>query len=83
MNYLSKIRQWWRDHRTKTHKRRVEIAATELYQLTEFQNALWLTYNGNLFCPAHFFGDEGNAVALVNTLRELYVERNTKTESEE
>ena len=83
MNYLVKIRQWWRDHKSKTHRRRVELAATELYQLTEFQHTLWMTYNGDLFCPAHFFGDEVEAVAMVNTLRQLYIERKTLTESEE
>ena len=84
MNFFNNLIKRWRIYKAETHKRRVVQSAKEIFQLTEFNSALWFTYNGNLFCPAAYFGNDYNeAVALVNTLRELYVERNTRTESEE
>lgn len=48
-------------------------AANNLYQVCEFENELWLTYNGNLVCPCSMLKDD--AVEAVRKMRELYIER--------
>jgi hypothetical protein len=54
--------------------------AKELYQIVEYENQLWFTYNGSLFAPCSLIvgNEEGEfssteCVAMLNTIRSLYV----------
>lgn len=70
---------WWDSYWRKdaeNKKKQAEENAKDLYQICEHDNALWITYNGNLVCPCSFLKDD--AVVAVNTMRKMYVERNSK-----
>lgn len=49
--------------------------AEQAYQIREFNNELWLTYNGALICPTDMLYGDDSVKALQN-IRKLYVERN-------
>lgn len=79
---------WWlRDlidnHKEKWHKnaeRTAKEEATRLFQVKEHNSLLWLTYDGNLIAPFTLLckgNDVNECVALINTIRDLYVERFT------
>ena len=74
MNWLKEYRQ----KKAERKEREVRQRAESLYQICEHDNALWLTYNGNLVCPCSFLKED--AVVAVNTMRKMYVERNSKDE---
>lgn len=75
----------WRKKREKSNVKRVEKDALYLYQIREYDNGLWLTYNGNLVAPMSLLVNAENsdyatkAVSLVYMLRKLYIERMTHT----
>ena len=52
-------------------------AAKQIYQIEEFDGNIWLTYNGALVCPTDMFND--TPLAALSEIRQLYVERNTKS----
>lgn len=52
----------------------------ELYQITEYNNELWLTFNGSLVCPMNMFTDE--PIMALAKIRDHFVERNTTEEKE-
>jgi hypothetical protein len=62
---------------TKSYKKfvseRRRKVAPEIYQLREYDNKLWLTYQGGLVCPCDMLSME--PVEAVNKMRELYIER--------
>ena len=53
-----------------------ERQAIEIYQICEYENNLWLTYNGAIICPMSMF-DREPIDALIE-IRDLYVKRNTQ-----
>ena len=53
--------------------------AREIYQVREFDNELWLTFNGALICPTEMlYGDD--LIKALQEIRDLYVQRNTTDE---
>jgi hypothetical protein len=78
---------WLRDiieNRKKNwHKNAIKFAkeeATRLFQIGEHNSLLWLIYDGHLIAPFAMLcnGDDANeCVALINTIRDLYVKRIT------
>ena len=51
--------------------------AKEIYQIEEFNDELWLTYNGALICPTDMLYPDDDSVKALQEIRRLYVERNT------
>ena len=82
MGWLKELYDKSHNKRVKVHNKKVEEAASHIYQITEYENQLWFTYNGSLFAPCSIVVGNNNGefsstecVALLNTIRELYVER--------
>ena len=82
MGWLKELYDKSHNKRVKVHNKRVEEAANHIYQITEYENQLWFTYNGSLFAQCSIVVGNNNGefsstecVALLNTIRELYVER--------
>lgn len=49
----------------------VKERANELFQICEYKNKIWLTYNEHLICPIEMMGTD--AVETLGRLRNLYV----------
>lgn len=82
MGWLKELYDKSHEKRVKVHNKRVEEAASHIYQITEYENQLWFTYNGSLFAPCSIVVGNNNGefsstecVALLNTIRDLYVQR--------
>ena len=82
MGWLKELYDKSHEKRVKVHNKRVEEEASHIYQITEYENQLWFTYNGSLFAPCSIVveNNEGEfsstaCVAFLNAIRELYVER--------
>ena len=82
MGWLKELYDKSHKKRVKVHNKRVEEAASHIYQITEYENQLWFTYNGSLFAPCSIVVGDNNGefsstecVALLNTIRDLYVQR--------
>jgi hypothetical protein len=82
MGWLKELYDKSHEKRVKVHNKRVEEAASHIYQITEYENQLWFTYNGSLFAPCSIVVGDNNGefsstecVALLNTIRDLYVQR--------
>jgi len=82
MGWLKELYDKSHNKRVKVHNKRVEEAASHIYQITEYENQLWFTYNGSLFAPCSIVVGDNNGefsstecVALLNTIRDLYVQR--------
>lgn len=82
MGWLKELYDKSHNKRVKVHNKRVEEAASHIYQITEYENQLWFTYNGSLFAPCSIVVGNNNGefsstecVALLNTIRDLYVQR--------
>jgi hypothetical protein len=82
MGWLKELYDKSHEKRVKVHNKRVEDAASNIYQITEYENQLWFTYNGSLFAPCSVVVGNNSGefsstecVALLNTIRELYVQR--------
>ena len=82
MGWLKELYNKSHEKRVKVHNKRVEEAASHIYQITEYENQLWFTYNGSLFAPCSIVVGDNNGeflstecVALLNTIRDLYVQR--------
>jgi hypothetical protein len=75
-----------KEKRKKNERRMRAIAlANELFQVREYQDAIWFTYDGELICPCAMFKDSLFLPgALLQQMRNLYVERyvNDTTKSE-
>ena len=59
--------------------------ANELFQVREYQDAIWFTYDGELICPMEMFkGYLSSPSVVLRIMRDLYVERyvNNTTKSE-
>lgn len=68
------------DKLRKRHNNSKVKEAETLYQVTEFNQQLWLTHNGSLVAPFNLITKENTTAeitALVTMIRKLYVERNT------
>lgn len=64
----------WKTHSYKRKCERVEQQATELYQIREYNEELWLTFGGALICPCDMLvGDD--SVATLKEIRENYIRR--------
>lgn len=51
----------------------------EMYQICEYDGAVWLTFEGRLVCPTSFFA-ETDPVAVVAAIRETYKEHRKQNE---
>lgn len=58
---------------------KLEQEAKVIYQIKEFDGEIWLTFNGALVCPCVLLMNE--PVEALNTIRKLYVKRNTIEET--
>ena len=82
MGWLKELYDKSHEKRVKVHNKRVEEAASHIYQITEYENQLWFTYNGSLFAPCSIVvgNNDGEfssseCVGMLNVIRELYVKR--------
>lgn len=62
----------WKESCAEHGKELAEETARELYQITEHDGQIWLTYNDNLICPMAMF-EEKDAVCVLLDLRNIYV----------
>ena len=62
----------WKESCAEHGKELAEETARELYQITEHDGQIWLTYNGNRICPMAMF-EEKDAVCVLLNLRNIYV----------
>ena len=75
------LKNWYDKHKKKWHENSIAGAKAEaqrLFQIKEHNSLLWLTYNGQLVAPFAMLcnGEDTNeCVALINSIRDLYVER--------
>ena len=77
------LRIFWSQRKSEhneRHEKMIRERAKELYQIVEYENQLWFTYNGSLFAPCSLIvGNEKGefssteCVAMLNTIRSLYV----------
>lgn len=76
MNWIEKL------HKQKEElcRKRVEEFAEVLFNVTVYEHTLWFTYNGSLYAPCSILGCKTaeDAVKAVDTMRAMYIERNTK-----
>lgn len=79
MNIIEHIKQWKKSFDAKKIER-IEEESKEIYQVKEFESQLWLTYRGALICPTKLL--EGDAIASLNVMRSMYIERAKKNERE-
>ena len=82
MGWLKELYDKSHKKRIEVHNKKVEEEASHIYQITEYENRLWFTYNGSLFAPCSIVVGDNNGefsstecVALLNTIRDLYVQR--------
>lgn len=82
MGWLKELYDKSHKKRIEVHNKKVEEEASHIYQITEYENQLWFTYNGSLFAPCSIIvgnNDGGfsstECVALLNTIRDMYVGR--------
>ena len=68
------------EQRKQERRKHYEDIACEVFQIKEYNSLLWFTYNGSLFAPCTSCGCKTgeDAVAMVNVIRQQYVERNMK-----
>ena len=50
--------------------------SSELFQLREYNDEIWLTYDSHLVCPCSMLNAE--PVDAIKKMRELYIERTPK-----
>ena len=62
-------------NRNQSEKKRlrVEEDASYLYQITEHEGELWITFNNSLVCPCSMLKEE--PVESVKKMRDLYIKR--------
>ena len=75
--------RWFKEfiakRKEKWHKNAERVAKEEairLFQIKEHNSLLWLTHNGHLIAPFSMLcnGEDANeCIALINTIRDLYV----------
>lgn len=82
MGWLKDLYDKSHKRRVENHNKRVEETASHIYQITEYENQLWFTYNGSLFAPCSIIvgNNDGEfssseCVGMLNVIRELYVKR--------
>ena len=79
MDWLRKLIGRYRNTYHKNVVEGVKSEAQRLFQIKEYDSMLWLTYNDQLIAPFTILCEKGNdtneCVALVNAIRNMYVER--------
>lgn len=66
-----------RKYKKETEERKNEAAreqAKEMFQITEYLNEFWITYNGILFCPCKLF-NSNDAIDTLAKIRYEYLKR--------
>ena len=63
--------------RAARKERELQLRASELYQLQEYDGDIWLTFNGALICPEFLL--IGNPVTVLQDIRRLYIDRQKKS----
>lgn len=79
---MKNITEWideWRKRREQTRQKALKTEAEELFQIAEHDHSLWFTYAGELIAPCKLLGcnTSEDKVVLVETIRTLYIERNS------
>jgi hypothetical protein len=72
-NLIENRKEKWQKNAAKIAKEE----AIRLFQIREHNHLLWLTYDGHLIAPFSILcnGEDVNeCIALINTIRDLYVE---------
>lgn len=75
MGLIRKIKEY----NKASHLRRLEERAREIFQICEYDNKLWYTCNGMLVCQCEqvvHSQDWNDAIALLENMRNSYIERN-------
>lgn len=81
MEWIKKLIAYIKAKNEQRNKAYIEKHAVELYQITEHKKQLWLTFNGVRVAPFSLITTNKTAeesINLVNTLRKMYVDENTK-----
>ena len=60
------------DQAQKCHLENQETASV-MFQITEHDGEIWITFNGNLVCPSSMLNLE--PVEAIRKMRELYIKR--------
>lgn len=71
---ISKRKERWHNNVVKNAKSR----AITLFQVKEYNSMLWLTFDGFLIVPFSMLckgDDTSECIALLNAIRDIYVER--------
>ena len=66
----------YKQNRDESNHEDVVRNSQRLFQLTEYNGEIWLTYEGELVCPCSMLKEE--PVKAVCAMRNLYVERTPK-----
>lgn len=75
------LKNWYDKCKKKWHENSINGAKAEakrIFQIKEYNSLLWLTYNGQLVAPFAMLcnrEDINECIALINAIRNLYVER--------
>ena len=84
MKSISELLNEYKEWRKSVKEKRINRLAHELFQITEHDNMLWFTYNGELFCPCYLFTEnnnkEYNGTTFLSLVRKLFIERNLRNE---
>lgn len=82
MGWLKELYDKSHKKRIEVHNKKVEEEASRIYQITEYENQLWFTYNDSLFAPCSIIvgNNDGEfssseCVGMLNVIRELYIKR--------
>ena len=75
-SFFSELKENNRKRKENEKRMRAIALANDLFQVCEYKNAIWLTYDGELICPCSMFNDSLFLPgALLQQMRDLYVER--------
>lgn len=75
MNWIKEYFERLRISRQNNRDMYVKERANDIYQITEYCDRLWFTYNGNLFCPCDMMKKE--PLDALRELRSSYIARHS------
>ena len=76
MAWYSNLQGKWTESCKNRKERLTRNRASYIFQLSEYNNEIWLTYNTSLICPMSMFN--GNMMEVINKIRGEYITRELK-----
>lgn len=73
------IKKSYSDYKENSRQDRMQMIiekSRDMYQVKEFDGALWLTFNGQYVCPCSML--KGEAIESLSEMRSLYVTKIAK-----